>query len=238
MAEKAGAGADFGQYRGRDAEEVAEVRRPSQVVEVHQHRPRGVGGVGRVDPAAGQVADQICVDGAGGQLTAVGFSAGALGVVQQPGIFSGREVGVQDQAGPLGEPAAAVAVPLAEGGCPAVLPDDGGADRGALGAVPDQGRLALVGQADGGESARVQMGIDERAGDRHADGGEQSRRVVLDPAGLGIARRDLDLGLADRPQAAVVDDGPGARGALVDGEEVVARHGRTPSWSAGVSAVV
>ena len=49
------------------AEHVAQLRRPGQRRDVEQHGPAGVGGVGGMDLAAGQVPDQPAVDGAQGQ---------------------------------------------------------------------------------------------------------------------------------------------------------------------------
>ena len=121
----------------------------SQRAEVHQQGAGGVGHVGDVPRAAGQVPDQEAVDGPGGQLAGLGPLPGAGDVVEQPGDLGGREVRVEHQAGPLGDPGAAVAVPLAEVGRPAVLPDDRRADRLAGLPVPDDRRLALIGQADG-----------------------------------------------------------------------------------------
>src|SRR5205807_10552326 len=105
----------------------------------------------------------------------------------------------------------------------AVLPDDGVADGPAGLAVPDDGRLPLVGDTDGGAILGRDAGPAERF-DGDADlGGPDFERVVLDPAGLGE-----DLGeffLRDGPDAAVMieDDGPGAGGAFVEGED--AGHG-------------
>ena len=83
----------------------------------------------------------------------------------------------------------------------AVLPDDGIADRLSGRAVPDQRGLALIGDADRGDVARVEPGLVQRL----ARGGELAfpdlDRVVLDPARLRI---DLpELALSHRDAAAV-----------------------------------
>ena len=101
---------------------------------------------------AGQAPDQEAVDGAEGQLALRSARAArARDVVQQPGDLGAGEVGIDHQAGLVadrdgpGRPRRSSA--QAVGGAP-VLPDDGAVDRPTALAVPDQRRLALVGDAD------------------------------------------------------------------------------------------
>ena len=113
--------------------------------------------------------------------------------------------------------------PLAEVRRPAILPDDGVVDRLAGLAIPDDGRFALVGDADGRDVLRAHLRPPERF-----DGDADLRRpdllrVVLDPPG---ARKDLrEFLLRDRADRAVVieDDGARAGRALVERKDV--RHG-------------
>ena len=105
----------------------------------------------------------------------------------------------------------------------AVLPDDRVVDGLAGFAIPHDGRLALVGDADRGDVSRPKMRAPERLG-RHRD----LRRpdlagVVLHPARL---REDLlKLALADGDDGRLVieDDRARACGALIEGDDV--RHG-------------
>ena len=97
-------------------------------------------------------------------------------------------------------------------------------DRLAGLAVPDDRRLALVGDADRGDVPRPDL----RAAERFDADADLRRpdflRVVLDPAGL---RKDLcELLLRDRADGAVVieDDGARTGRALIEREDV--RHGR------------
>jgi hypothetical protein len=92
-------------------------------------------------------------------------------------------------------------------------------------AVPHDRGLALVGDADGGEVAEVEVGLGQRLPDDEPGVVADLLRVVLDPPGL---REDLlVLLLPDRDDRAGVieDDRPRAGRALVDGEDVLG-HGR------------
>ena len=109
------------------------------------------------------------------------------------------------------------------GGAP-VLPDDGAMERPSGRALPQHRRLALIGDADGGDVARRDAGLRHRLA---ADGDGVAPNllgVVLDPAVLrdNIARSSRCAVAAHAP--AVVEQQRAARGrALVDGEDV-ARH--------------
>ena len=70
-----------------------------------QQRARGVGGVGDVHAAAGQPPDQQAVDGAEGELAALGASRAPGDVVEQPGDLGGGEIGIEQQPGAFARPA-------------------------------------------------------------------------------------------------------------------------------------
>jgi hypothetical protein len=119
----------------------------------------------------------------------------------------------------------------------AVLPDDGGRERLAGGAVPEQGGLALVGEADGGDVVAGEAGVAQREFGRAACGLPQIARVVFDPAGAGKMLREFLLGAGARPAAMVEDDGTRGRGALVERQNE-AGHGfkGSPSGAASQAA--
>ena len=73
-------------------------------------------------------------------------------VVEQPRDLRAGEIGVEEQAGPLAEHRLLTGGTqlLAEAGGTPVLPDDGVGDGTAV-AVPDDRRLTLVRDADGGD---------------------------------------------------------------------------------------
>jgi hypothetical protein len=131
-------------------------------------------------------------------------------VVQQPPDLARREIGVDEQTGPhLNRLARAIRFePLAEVRRPAVLPDDGVVNRFAGLAIPDDGRFALIRDADGRDVLRAHLGppqgFDGDADLRRPD----FLRVVLDPPGR---RKHLcEFLLGDRANRAVTIEDDGA----------------------------
>ena len=88
---------------------------------------------------------------------------------------------------------------VADVGRAPALPDDGEVDGLARRAVPDDRRLALVGDADGGDVLAARPRRPARA-PRHArlDARPDLRGVVLDPAGLREVLRELGRRAAER----------------------------------------
>ena len=209
-----------------------------QRLQVHEQRPGGVGDVGDVHAAvnaAGQVPKHPAVGVAEDQVTGFRLGPGALNVVQDPFDLGAGEVGGQRQAHLLLEPLrAAVLGELIHDVLGAgVLPDDGVVDGLAGGPVPHHGGFALVGDADGGDVVPCQVRLGQRGSDDLPGVVPDFGGVVLHPAGL---REDLFvLHLARRNDVAAVveDDGPGAGGALVDGDYVLV-HGDVLVWLGGV----
>ena len=161
-------GPDLGKDRLGDGHRGQDGRVPLEGLQVHQHGAAGVGDVGDVPPAvraARQVPDQPGVDGAEGDLAALGAGAQPRHVVQQPGRLGAGEVAGQRQPGLLAEPVLPVRAAefVAERGRTGVLPDDRVVHRLAGGAVPQDRRLALVGDAERAELVGAQPGLGERA---------------------------------------------------------------------------
>ena len=144
----------------RDVEQPQQLVVPLQRVDVEQHGARRVAHVGHVTRAAGQLPHQPRVDGPERQLARFGARPRARHVVQQPPDLARREIGVDEQTGPrLNRLARALRFePLAEVRRPAVLPDDGVVNRFAGLAIPDDGRFALVRDADGGDVLGAHLG--------------------------------------------------------------------------------
>src|SRR3972149_5107151 len=142
--------------------------------------------------------------------------------VQEPLPLRAGEVGVQQQAGALAEERlqAAGAELLARPGGAPVLPDDRVGD-GAARAVPDERRLALVGDADGGDVAGVGGRFRQRLAGGLDLGPPDRLRVVLHPAGARVYLLERLLGGGDGRAGAVEQDGAGGGRALVEGEDEV-----------------
>jgi hypothetical protein len=191
-------------------------------VDVEEHRARRVADVGDVLTSAGELPDQPAVDGAEGQLSGLGARPGAGHVVEDPANLAGREIRIDQQAGFLlhQRPGAVGLQPLTEIGGAAVLPDHRVINRVAGFAIPDQSRLALIGDADGGEVAGLESGAAERF-DRDANlRGPYLLRIVLHPTGLGEQLGELFLGRRHDPAVVIEHDRTRAGGALIEGENV------------------
>ena len=142
----------LGQHGAWDAKQSQKVVVPAAFVDVEQQGSRGIGGIGRVAPAAGQPPQQPTVDGAEGKLARFSGGSGARHLVEQPGQLGGREIGIEEQAR-RGRYAELIPgfLQLAAGlGGAAILPDDRAMDGPAGAAVPDDRGFALIGDADAG----------------------------------------------------------------------------------------
>ena len=115
-----------------------------------------------VQRAAGQVPEQPGVNGAEGQLAALGPLAGAGHMVQQPAQLAAGKIGIDHQPGLARDRVRQCPARFSSSqklGRAAVLPDDGVVDGCAGLAVPDHRGFALVGDADGGDVAGLQAGL-------------------------------------------------------------------------------
>ena len=178
LADRAGRVDDGRQDRAGDVQQRRARDRPSRRrCRVSEPGDRGVGEVGDVHLASGEVPHDPRVDRAEAQVAA----AGRVGSVEQVLHLGGRLVRREAQSLGLQHEA------VADGA--EVLPAEGGRDRHAGRAVPHDRRGALVGDADGVDGAALGEG---RSG--HVERGlGQDRRVELDETrrgGVGAAPRD------------------------------------------------
>ena len=209
-----------GQHVQGHPEQVRHLLAPATAADVEEQGSRRVGGIGGVDPAAGQPEDQPAVDRAGGGL------ASALDVVDRPAQLGGREVGVDDEAGHAADPLPLPRLPkpVALGGRTAVLPDDRRVEGTAVAPVPEHERLPLVRYPHRAHVRRCRAGRLQCVAGRVEHRPPDLLRVVLDPARTGIVLGDLPVALAVR--LAVLADrhhrGPGR--ALVEGEHDSLSH--------------
>ena len=225
--EIAGAIAHRRQQGGGHAEQVAEIRVPAPVADIEQQGARRIGGVGGVHLAAGEPPQQKAVDRSEGEPPGARRLARARHVVEQPGNFRSREIRIEQQPGGCRDRGLVAGLAQRRAGVRGapVLPDDGVVDRPAGRPVPDDRRLALIGDPDRRDVLR--------AGPRFRHGGAHGRerarpdllRIVLDQARRRIVLGEFLLGGGDRRQGRVEQDRARRGGALVDGEEVVRQAG-------------
>ena len=220
---------------------------PVERLQVHQHRAAGVRHVGRVHAAvaaAGQVPEQPAVDRAEGQLARLGALARAGHVVEDPGDLRPREVGRERQPDALAQAVGALARPRARArarpvrvSCQTIALWSGSPGL----AVPHDGRLALVGDADRGDVARPRSPAPASAPSITS----RVRRQISRGSCSTQPARGMDLlvlALVDRRDAAVAveQDQPRAGRALVDRRDVaaIARTLRAPAPAARAGCMV
>src|SRR6266446_5013800 len=215
-----------GQHLGRHVEQGAHAVIPVDAGEVQAERARGVADVGGVHAAAGQLPQEPRVDGAEGQLAARGTTTRVGGLVEDPRDLRPGEIGVQHQAraGPHHRLVTLGPQPVADGGGAAALPDDGAMERRAGGAVPDDRRLALVGDADGGEVVSGDARRAQRLPRRALDGRPEVLGIVLHPARPRIVLRDFRVAARAHGAFGVDDECRRAGRPLVEREHEAGRH--------------
>ena len=174
---------------------LAELLIPAQAVNIKQHRTRAVGIVRHMRAAAGEVPDEPRVHIAEQQVAALGALSCTRNVIQNPLDLRAGEVGIDEQTCFLLHVVAETVRHqlIADGRCAAALPDDCIIDRSAGVLVPDDGRLALVRDADAGDVRRRQAALFKRLAHGEQLALEDDHRVMLDPARFRIDLREWIL---------------------------------------------
>ena len=214
-----GTGADLWHHRRRDVQQRQEFGVPFQGVDIEQHRAGGVGDVGHMDLAAGELPDKPGIHGAEAEFSGLGLLAGAGHVVQDPADLGAGEVGVDDEARLLADEISLVPQGVAELGGAAVLPDDGVVHGLAGFRVPDDGGFPLVGNADAGDVQAVDAHFGDGLGDDGRLGRPDFHRVVLHPARFREILGELHLRGGADIAFMVENDRPGGTGPLVQGQD-------------------
>jgi hypothetical protein len=152
--------------------------------------------------------------------------ARAGNLVEDPGDLGAAEVGIDHQAGflfyELFDP---VFFQQRAGLCRApVLPDDGVVDRLAALPVPEDRRLALVGDADAHQVLHGDVFFSQRLARHVALRAKDLHRIVLDPARLRIDLAELALRHRHRRAFLVEHDRARAGRALVEREDIAHRR--------------
>ena len=97
------AGTDVCQQRARNRLPVAEMLVPSACSQIPQHCAGGVGRVGCVALAAGEIGQQPGIDGAANEVAGLGKFPGSGDVVKQPGEPGAGEVRVGREPGAMAD---------------------------------------------------------------------------------------------------------------------------------------
>jgi len=165
--------------------------------------------------AAGELPDDPGVDVAEDHVSGLCLLPDSVDVLQDPLDLRAREVGRDRK--PCLRPEAVLASVrdqlVADRVGAGVLPDDRVVDGPPVGAVPDHGRLTLVGHTDRGDVRRLDL-VEPRANDL-LGALPDLHRVVLDPARLRVDLLVLLLIDRDNLPAVVEDHEAGAGCALV-----------------------
>ncbi len=210
-----------GQDRARNVEDRQELIVPIEIVDVEEEGARGVGRIGDVRGAVREAPREPGIDGAEGELAALGARARAGNRIEKPRELRPGKIGIDLQPGPLAEPCFVAGLPerVTSGRGASVLPDDR-VGHGLAGLpVPKERGLALVGDPHRGDFGGRQPGRSERPGGDVALGGEDLLGIVLDPARLWEDLAEFLLGSGDRRPGAVEDDRAGTCRALVQGKD-------------------
>ena len=201
------------QHAARNIEIIQQLVVPVQRVDIEEHRARCVGVVRRVDAALCQLPEDPRIHRAKHQLARFGAAAVRIDAVEDPGQLRRRKISVDDQPRFFEDlllPGAALDL-LAEIRRAAALPDDRIIHRTPRCALPDDRRLALVGDADrlhivGMDALQRQQLLQHAKGRR-----PQLHRILFDPARLRIILTDLLLPHPSDALAVVESDRPRAR---------------------------
>ena len=210
----------LGQCVHGHVEQVAELLTPGAEVDVEQQGARGVGRIGDVVQSPRHPGDQVGVDGADRDTALLDLPPHLRFVELDPRELRAGEVGVESQPGQLRHARlVSIGAQLVADPCSTpVLPDDG-APRGAQGlAVPQDDRLALIGDPERRRS--ISLGAEGVECLLHCGQscGPDLVRVVLDPAFAGEVLRELRVAARDDLGLLRDDQGGDAGGAGVEGE--------------------
>ena len=230
-AEGTRARANLGHYLRGNVEQVEQFLVPAKLVDVEQHRAARVGDVGGMYLAARKVPDEPAVDGSEEQATLISKGACVFRVVEQPLDLACRKVRVRPQTGradDLLDDFRTRTELLDNGrGAPA-LPDDGVCNGTTRLAIPQHGRLALVGDADAIYVACREGVRGEQVGERTQLREDDLLGVLLDPSRLRIYLGELALNGIDEPSVMVDEDGARRCRPLVKGDDIPAAHRAPP----------
>ena len=230
-ADDTGAVHHAGQHGARNVQRAQQRIVPIVPVDVVEHRAAGVGRIRHMRTAGDEVPGEPAVHRAEAQLPTL-RALMQVERIEQPAELAAGEVSVRHEARRRAyvRLKALVAQTLDDRRCAAALPHDRVVHRASGLPVPENRRLSLVGDADGGDV------LHGNAADAHGLaqgvhlGVEDRRRVVLHPAGLRVDLLELVALHADDARLLIEDYRSGARRALIERDHILG-HGY-PSFHA------
>ena len=212
------------------ADKVAELLVPAELVDIEEHRARGIRIVRCMHLVRREVPDKPGIDRARKELSFFCRSTSPVHMVQDPGNLRAREVGVGDEAAPLVDhlPRPFIEELLNLRRRTAALPHDCVVDGMSCLLLPDDRGLALVCDRDGREPVRMDAGLELHLDHAGHDTRGDLFGVLLDPAWMRIEVLDRTACLPDGPAFFVEDDGTHAGRSCVERHDI-AGHGLPPA---------
>jgi hypothetical protein len=175
-----------------------------------------------VNASTGEFPQEPGVDGAAGEFATPRSFTRTGNIFKKPGDLCGGKIRVGNESGLLAQDLveALSANTIAEGSCPAALPDDRIMDRLARGAVPEQYGFTLIGDSDCREIVRAGHRFRENLASYLELRFPNLLGVMLDPTRLGIVLREFPLGEGSGPAIAVEKNGTRTRCPLIQRQNV------------------
>ena len=228
LAIDAGRRLDFRQHSLRHVEVAEEVFVPMELVDVEEHRAGSVRIIRDMRFAAREFPDQPRINRAEQQLTLLGTLLRALDMVENPANLRCGEVCVNRQTRLLTHLFHEAFRFQCFGNWSRLtaLPDNRVVDWPTGLLVPDDGRLALVRDADAGDVARDEARLLEGFLHDRDHRAPDFLGVMLDPARFREMLRELLLGHAHDLGVAVEDDGAVRRRACIQSHYILLCHGK------------
>ena len=219
------------QHRRRYPQPVENLLIPAAGMNIKHHRPGSVGVIGREDLPARQLPHQPGVYRPKTKLPFFRPLPRTRNLIENPGNLGRREIGVNQQTCRLADilPPALFFQLFAQWCCPAALPNNCVIDRAASALFPNNRRLPLIGDPDGGDLLRFNPCQQHRVDQYAILGRVNFHRVMLHPAFMRVILGILPLGNTDNLLIMVENHCTGTSRPLVKGYHILFIHDLSPS---------
>ena len=187
-------------------------------MDIEQQGAAGVAGIGDVKSPAGKLPDQPSVDGSEENVASLSLFSQSRVLLEEVGNFRSGEVGIEKESRLFSE-SLLVSLVLqagADGGTCTALPYDGVGHRLARVSVPEDRRLALVGDPDGCHVGSSDAGTFECLASHGKLRFPDFFRIVFDESRLRENLADFPLRAGANGSVMGEHDGPTGSRALVE----------------------